>query len=85
MRATFLNNLHILFYFLEVVGPVVVFYRYGMPKKINIYTIYWFGSVCPLDLKTGTKNRTKPLRFLVGSVQFFIQTIKIGFFRFGLV
>jgi hypothetical protein len=33
-----------------------------------------------LDLKTGTKNRTKPLRFLVGSVQFFIQTIKIGFF-----
>jgi hypothetical protein len=43
-----------------------------------------FGSVHQF-LKIESENRTKPRQILIGSVRFWIRTIKNGFFRFGLV
>jgi hypothetical protein len=51
--------------------------------KSSVY-IYRFGSVRSNGFENVTKNRTKPHRFSIGSVQFLNRTKKIVFFLFGL-
>jgi hypothetical protein len=76
----------ILFYFLEVVGLVVVFDRYALPKKITehiYYILVWFGLSIGSKKWNREPNQTTLVFNWFGLV--FDPNHKIGFFRFGLV